>query len=77
MNRELKAYSEELSKKPQILVLNKIDITEVREDLEKIEKHFSKSSVKTFPISSATGEGTKELVWEVVRHLENLNKEKI
>ena len=73
MNRELKAYSEELSKKPQILVLNKIDITEVREDLEKIEKHFSKSGVKTFPISSATGEGTKELVWEVVRHLEKLN----
>ncbi|MEE8135962.1 MAG: GTPase ObgE [Thermodesulfobacteriota bacterium] len=77
MNRELKAYSEELSKKPQILALNKIDITEVREDLEKIEKHFSKSGVKTFPISSATGEGTKELVWEVVRHLENLNKEEI
>ena len=73
MNRELKAYSEELSKKPQILVLNKIDITEVREDLEKIEKHFSKSGVKPFPISSATGEGTKELVWEVVRHLEKLN----
>ena len=73
MNRELKAYSEELSKKPQILALNKIDITEVREDLEKIEKHFSKSGVKTFPISSATGEGTKELVWEVVRHLEKLN----
>ncbi len=77
MNRELKAYSEELSKKPQILALNKIDITEVREDLEKIEKHFSKSGIKTFPISSATGEGTKELVWEVVRHLENLNKEEI
>ncbi len=73
MNRELKAYSEELSKKPQILALNKIDITEVREDLEKIEKHFSKSGIKTFPISSATGEGTKELVWEVVRHLEKLN----
>jgi GTP-binding protein len=77
MNRELKAYSEELSKKPQILALNKIDITEVREDIGKIEKHFSKSGVKTFPISSATGEGTKELVWEVVRHLENLNKEEI
>jgi len=77
MNRELKAYSEELSKKPQILALNKIDITEAREDLEKIEKHFSKSGIKTFPISSATGEGTKELVWEVVRHLENLNKEEI
>ena len=73
----MKNPNDKLSKKPQILALNKIDITEVREDLEEIEKHFSKSGVKTFPISSATGEGTKELVWEVVRHLENLNKEEI
>jgi len=72
MNRELKAYSEELSKKPQILALNKIDITEAREELVEIEKHFSKSGIKTFPISSATGEGTKELVWEVVKKLETL-----
>jgi GTP-binding protein len=72
MNRELKAYSEKLSKKPQILALNKIDITEAREDLEKIEKHFNNSGIKTFPISSATGEGTKELIWEVVKGLEEL-----
>jgi GTP-binding protein len=70
MNRELKAYNEELSRKPQILALNKIDITEAREDLEKIEKHFNKSGIKTFPISSATGEGTKELIWEVAKKLE-------
>jgi len=72
MNKELKAYSEELSKKPQILALNKIDITEAREDLEKIEKHFSELGIKTFPVSSATGEGTNDLVWEVVRQLEML-----
>ncbi len=75
MNKELKAYSEELSKKPQILALNKIDITEVREDLDNIEKHFNKSGIKTFPISSVTGEGTKDLVWEVVRQLEELKIE--
>ena len=73
MNRELEAYSLELSKKPQILALNKIDITEAREDLEKIEKQFNKSGIKTFPISSATGEGTKELIWEVAKQLDSLN----
>jgi GTP-binding protein len=72
MNRELKSYNEELSKTPQIVALNKIDITEAREELETIEKHFSDLDIKTFPISSATGEGTKELVWEVVKQVETL-----
>ena len=72
MNRELKSYNEELSKTPQIVALNKIDITEAREELETIEKHFSDLGIKTFPISSATGEGTKELVWEVARQVEKL-----
>ena len=72
MNRELKAYSQELARKPQILALNKIDITEAREDLEKIEKHFNNSGIKTFPISSVTGEGTKELIWDVAKKLETL-----
>ncbi len=72
MNRELKSYNEELSKTPQIVALNKIDITEAREVLETIEKHFSELGIKTFPISSATGEGTKELVWEVAKQVEKL-----
>jgi GTP-binding protein len=72
MNRELKSYNEELSKTPQIVALNKIDITEAREVLETIEKHFNELGIKTFPISSATGEGTKELVWEVAKQVEKL-----
>jgi GTPase len=72
MNRELKSYNEELSKTPQIVALNKIDITEAREELETIEKHFSDLGIKTFPVSSATGEGTKELVWEVAKQVEKL-----
>jgi len=72
MNKELKSYNEELSKTPQIVALNKIDITEAREQLETIEKHFSDLGIKTFPLSSATGEGTKELVWEVAKQVEKL-----
>ncbi len=77
LNNELKSYSEELSKKTQIVALNKIDITEAREDLARIEEHFHNLGIKTFPISSATGEGTKELIWEVVRHLEKIITEEI
>jgi GTP-binding protein len=72
MNEELKAYGPELRKKPQIVALNKIDITEAREKLKKIQTHFAKLGIKTFPISSATGEGIKELIIEVGKRLESL-----
>lgn len=72
LNHELKSYSEELSKKPQIVALNKIDITEAREELVRLEEHFSKLGIKTYPISAVTGEGTKDLIWEVAKLLEKL-----
>ncbi len=72
LNHELISFSEELSKRPQIVALNKIDITEAREELERLEKHFNDLGIKTFPISSATGEGTKELVWELAKEVEKL-----
>lgn len=74
MNEELKAYSPELRKKPQIVALNKIDITEAREKLKKLQTHFEKLGIKTFPISSATGEGIKELIIEVGKRLERLKE---
>lgn len=72
MNEELRAYSEELSRKPQIVVPNKIDITEAREKLKEVKRYFDKAGIKIFPISSATGEGIKELVRETAKTLEIL-----
>jgi len=77
LNHELISFSEELSKRPQIVALNKIDITEAREELERLEKHFNDLGIKTFPISSATGEGTKELVWEVAKQVEKLKEDEL
>lgn len=76
LNRELKAYSRELSKKPQIVAPNKIDITESRLKLGEVKKYFDKKRIKIYPISSATGEGLKELVRETGKRLEKLIPEK-
>lgn len=76
MNQELEAYSQELKNKPQIIVPNKIDITEAKERLKGIRIYFDKLGIEVFPISSATGEGVKELVGEVIRKLEGLKIEK-
>jgi GTPase len=72
LNRELAAYSPELSKKPQIVTPNKIDITEAREKLKDVKKYFDKKGITIYPVSSATGEGLKELVFEAGKRLEAL-----
>ncbi len=72
MNKELEAYSPNLIRKPQIIVPNKIDITEARQKLEEIKTCFKKLRIEVFPISSATGEGVKRLIEEVGKRLEML-----
>ena len=46
--------------KPQIVALNKTDITSARENIIKFKKSLPR--LKVFPISSVTGEGVKELL---------------
>lgn len=72
MNGELKAYSRDLIRKPQIIAPNKIDITEAREKLKKIKTYFNKLGIEVFPISSATGEGLQVLIKEAGKRLEIL-----
>ncbi len=75
MQKELRSYSEELSRKPQIVAANKIDITEAREILPGLEEHFNKLGIKIIPISSATGEGLLSLIQEVSSTLEKITKQ--
>lgn len=63
LNEELKLYSLELAKTPQIVVLNKMDITGAKEHLKEFKKKFGKK--KVFPISALTGEGIPELLKEL------------
>jgi len=60
INKELSKYSSTLAEKTQIVVLNKIDLSDTSEKI----KAF-KNSLKNFQIltlSAVTGKGTKELV---------------
>ncbi len=61
IRKELSDYSEELVKKEEIVVINKLDITEVRESFEAIRKLFVKNGAKVLGISAATGEGIEDL----------------
>ena len=59
MNKELASYSPKLAEKPQLIVANKMDLPEARENLVKFRRKVRK---KTVAISAATGEGVKELL---------------
>lgn len=59
LSHELESYSEKLADKKQILVANKMDVPEARENLKKFRKAVKE---EIFPISAATGEGVPELL---------------
>lgn len=66
LNKELKFYSADLAKKPQIIAVNKMDLPQAKGNLAKFRAAVKK---KAYPVSSATGEGVKELleaVWKKI-----------
>lgn len=62
INSELEKFNPKLKDKKQVVVLNKLDLTEAREALPDLSKFFKKEDVKVFEISAVTGEGIKDLV---------------
>ncbi|RNC72329.1 MAG: GTPase ObgE [Desulfuromonadales bacterium] len=69
LNREMAIFSPELAKKEQIVVINKLDLPDVKENLAKVLPWFEARGLKVFPISAATGEGIPPLLDEIARHL--------
>jgi len=53
INKELKAYSKELAKRPQVVVINKCDLIS-EEEKEKIAQDFKKKKIKIHFISAKT-----------------------
>jgi GTP-binding protein len=67
LNGELASYAPDLASRPQVVALNKIDVTEVREQLEELQNTFTRRGIRLHGISAATGQGLKELMEEVWR----------
>lgn len=61
INKELVVFSDELSKRPQIIVGNKCDLAEESEIL-RIKEYFESRGYRFFPIMAAIAEGTRELI---------------
>ena len=74
INNELKRYDESLTGKPQLVVLTKVDVPEVREKSLELTEHFESLGYLVFTVSAVTGEGLKELVTGVGNELDRLRE---
>ncbi len=72
INSELRQHDESLALKPQLVVLTKIDVPEVRERIEEYRQQFEGLGYPVLAISAVTGEGLKDLVHALGRELERL-----
>jgi GTP-binding protein len=65
LNRELALFNPELAEKPQIIVINKMDLPDVQALLSEVIPYFDRLGLKVFPISAASGEGIPALLDEI------------
>ena len=78
INKELEAYNPEIAVRPQVIAANKIDAiyTEDGSDpVAAIRAEFEPKGIKVFPMSAVTGQGVKELLYEVNDMLANIGEE--
>lgn len=72
INEELKKFNPKLAEKPQIVVANKIDLPQSRENFDKLSKEVKNTGFDIYAISAATGEGIKALEYAIWNKLEEV-----
>lgn len=78
INKELKAYNEDIAKRPQVIAANKVDAIfddgSCVDPVQRIRDEFEPKGIKVFPISAVSGEGMKELLYYVSELLTEINE---
>ncbi|MBA4496165.1 GTPase ObgE [Paenactinomyces guangxiensis] len=74
INKELKLYRQDLEHRPQIVAANKMDLPDADEFLEMFKEQAG-PDVQVYPISAATRQGLRELMFAVADLLDQAEKE--
>ncbi len=77
IRKELFTYSEKLSKKVEIVLLNKMDIATNNDIIKEVEEYLEKNGIKYFKTSTVTGEQVTEAMKYVQSVLDTLEDEDI
>ena len=65
LQEELRRYDPELSSKPQLVALGKLDLPSSRESFPTLREAFARRGIVLWGLSAATGEGVADLMNEV------------
>ena len=75
INAELAAFNPVLGRKPQLVVLNKMDLPAARKLWPRVRRTLEQRGVQVLAISGATNEGVRELVQRIAQTLAALPPE--
>jgi len=65
IEKELSLFSPSLARRPYVIALNKIDLSDSEQSIRTVQEHFEPMEIAVFPVSAVTGKGVDNLV----RHL--------
>jgi GTPase len=69
INRELSSFGAAVAAKPQIVAINKIDLTMTRDKLKKEIDFFAQKGIEILTFSAVTGEGVSVVIDAIVKIL--------
>jgi len=75
INQELREYDERLATRPQIVVLNKMDLPEAQERWPALKAKVEAAGYPAFAISAVTHQGTSELMQYAAQRLQEIQQE--
>jgi len=77
LNSELALFDAQLTSKPQIVAINKIDLPDVKQRIPEIESEFAKKGLKPMVISGLARTGLRQLLYAAHRALQESEIEPI
>ncbi|WP_418418221.1 GTPase ObgE [Blautia sp.] len=78
INKELEAYNPEIAARPQLIAANKIDCIYGEEDpVALLKAEFEPKGIPVYPISAATGQGIRELLFGIKELLDKCPAERV
>jgi GTP-binding protein len=69
LEEEMKLFAKELSEKPRLVAISKIDLPEIETMIADLEKHFQEIDIPLLTISSVSGQGLDKLIEKVYNML--------
>jgi GTP-binding protein len=71
INSEMALFDPNLAKKPQLVVMNKIDLPEVQTKWAVVKKELEKRGYQPYAVSALTRQEVKAVLWKVAELLQN------